>query len=321
MTASGKMTASVRTFVTNVINGFVKVTHSSFALLGLAVAFAAIALLARPELRQAGEQRLMGWLQARQPVVAQLEAAPEPELVPPANRPIAINPKELPREQAAVAYWLSKKYRVAPEPIAALVTEAYDIGARAKLDPMLLLAIVAIESSFNPFAQSAVGAQGLMQVMTRVHTDKYQEVGGHLAAFNPLVNLRVGAKVLQECIARAGSLEGGCATTSAPPICPMTAATRPRCWPSISVCARSLAAARQRRRQASRCCPPRRPPIPAAHPRPPCPPTATRWPCWPVPERACHSFQPCPGRPCRWATLAGHATGDRRGPWTPGCRR
>lgn len=209
MTASGKMTASVRTFVTNVINGFVKVTHSSFALLGLAVAFAAIALLARPELRQAGEQRLMGWLQARQPVVAQLEAAPEPELVPPASRPIAINPKELPREQAAVAYWLSKKYRVAPEPIAALVTEAYDIGARAKLDPMLLLAIVAIESSFNPFAQSAVGAQGLMQVMTRVHTDKYQEVGGHLAAFNPLVNLRVGAKVLQECIARAGSLEGG----------------------------------------------------------------------------------------------------------------
>jgi hypothetical protein len=68
---------------------------------------------------------------------------------------------------------------------------------------------MAIESSFNPFAQSAVGAQGLMQVMTQVHSDKYQGFGGHLAAFDPVANLRVGAKVLQDCIARAGSTEGG----------------------------------------------------------------------------------------------------------------
>ena len=67
---------------------------------------------------------------------------------------------------------------------------------------------MAIESNFNPFAQSAVGAQGLMQVMTRVHTEKYQNFGGHFAAFDPVSNLRVGVKVLQECIARAGSIEG-----------------------------------------------------------------------------------------------------------------
>ena len=48
-----------------------------------------------------------------------------------------------------------------------------------------------------------------MQVMTRVHTDKYESVGGSLAAFDPVTNLRVGVKVLQECIARAGSIEGG----------------------------------------------------------------------------------------------------------------
>ncbi|HCL85808.1 MAG TPA: lytic transglycosylase [Comamonadaceae bacterium] len=204
MTASGRAVAGVRTFAADVANGFLEVTHSSFALLGLAVAFAAITLTARPDLRQAGEEQLMGWLQSRQPVVVQLETEP-----PLGDRPLAINPKELPREQAAVAYWLSKKYRVAPEPVAALVNEAYEIGTRTKLDPTLILAIVAIESSFNPFAQSPVGAQGLMQVMTRVHTDKYEDVGGHLAAFNPLANLRVGVKVLQECIARAGSLEGG----------------------------------------------------------------------------------------------------------------
>jgi len=89
------------------------------------------------------------------------------------------------------------------------VTEAYEIGKRNKLDPTLILAIIAIESSFNPFAQSSVGAQGLMQVMTSVHTDKYEGFGGQLAAFDPVANLRVGVKVLQECIARAGSLEGG----------------------------------------------------------------------------------------------------------------
>ncbi|OYU41531.1 MAG: hypothetical protein CFE44_29250 [Burkholderiales bacterium PBB4] len=68
---------------------------------------------------------------------------------------------------------------------------------------------MAVESGFNQFAQSAVGAQGLMQVMTKIHSDKYENFGGKLAAFDPLTNLRVGAKVLQECIARAGSLEAG----------------------------------------------------------------------------------------------------------------
>jgi soluble lytic murein transglycosylase-like protein len=68
---------------------------------------------------------------------------------------------------------------------------------------------MAIESGFNPFAQSAVGAQGLMQVMTKVHSDKCETYGGKFAAFDPLANLRVGVKVLKDCIQMAGSLEGG----------------------------------------------------------------------------------------------------------------
>ena len=204
MTASGQIISGVRTFAADVTEGFLEITHNSFALIGLAVAFVAIALTARPDLRQAGEERLMGWLQARQ--VEMLGMPIEPEA---SERATAANPKDLPKEQAAVAFWLSKKYRVAPEPLAALVAEAYDIGGRAKIDPTLILAIMAIESSFNPFAQSSVGAQGLMQVLSRVHTDKYQSFGGHHAAFDPVTNLRVGVKVLQESIARAGSVEGG----------------------------------------------------------------------------------------------------------------
>ena len=204
MTASGKIVSGVRTFAADVTEGFLEITHSSFALIGLTVAFVVIALSARPDLRQAGEEKLMNWLQARQVAVLGMPIEPVASA-----RATAGNPKDLPKEQAAVAFWLSKKYRVAPEPLSVLVAEAYELGARNKLDPTLILAIMAIESNFNPFAQSSVGAQGLMQVMTTVHTEKYQNFGGHFAAFDPVTNLRVGVKVLQECIARAGSLEGG----------------------------------------------------------------------------------------------------------------
>ena len=126
-----------------------------------------------------------------------------------AERPVADKPKALSSQQAAVASWISKKYSVAQEPVGTLVAEAFEIGHNVKLDPTLILAIMAIESGFNPFAQSPVGAQGLMQVMTQVHHDKYAKIGGRLAAFDPVANLRVGVKVLQECITRAGSIEGG----------------------------------------------------------------------------------------------------------------
>lgn len=204
MTALGKVALGVRTFASDVAHGFFEITHNGFALVGLAVVFSVITLTARPDLRQAGETRLWSWLQARQSAALGME--PELDAI---ERATAVNPKDLPKQQAAVAYWLSKKYRVAPEPLSALVAEAYEIGARAKLDPTLILAVMAVESGFNPFAQSPVGAQGLMQVMTGVHSDKYESFGGKHAAFDPLSNLRVGVKVLQECIQRAGSVQAG----------------------------------------------------------------------------------------------------------------
>jgi Transglycosylase SLT domain len=204
MTATETFTKGLRVFVSDIAQGFFEITHNGFALLGLAVMFAALTLTARPEIRQAGEVELFSWLQGRQINISGISIDPVA-----IDRATATNPQSLPKQQAAVAYWLSKKYGIAPEPLSALVAEAYETGSRTKLDPTLILAIMAIESGFNPFAQSAVGAQGLMQVMTKVHSDKYQDFGGKLAAFDPVTNLRVGVKVLQECITRAGSIEGG----------------------------------------------------------------------------------------------------------------
>jgi len=70
---------------------------------------------------------------------------------------------------------------------------------------------MAIESRYNPFVESAVGAQGLMQVMGNVHRDKFKERGGRVAVFSPVVNIRVGAQILSDCIRRRGSVEGGLA--------------------------------------------------------------------------------------------------------------
>lgn len=204
MTATERFTRGLRIFASDIAQGFFEITHNGFALLGLAVMFATITLSARPELREAGEAQLMTWLQDRQAVINGFVSNPDA-----VDRATAADPKSLPKQQAAVTYWLSRKYSVAPEPLSALVAEAYETGAKTRLDPTLILAVMAVESRFNPFAQSHVGAQGLMQVMTKVHSDKYDNFGGHLAAFDPVTNLRVGVKVLQECIARAGSLEGG----------------------------------------------------------------------------------------------------------------
>jgi len=204
MTATQKFTQGTRVFINDVAQGFFEITHNGFALLGLAVMFAVLTLTTRPEIRQAGEIQLMGWLQSRQVTAVGFIADTNQS-----ERISGSAALSLPKQQAAVAYWLSKKYSVAPGPISALVAEAFEVGTKAKLEPTLILAVMAIESGFNPFAQSAVGAQGLMQVMTKVHSDKYQTFGGKLAAFDPVSNLRVGVKVLQECIVRAGSLEGG----------------------------------------------------------------------------------------------------------------
>jgi hypothetical protein len=209
MTVISSFTASLRTFAGDVADGFFEITHNGFAVLGLLLAFGCITLVAQPELRRVGETELMGWLQSRQPVVVMAladEITAEPNAI---DRATATNPQDLPKQQAKLAYWLSKKYRVAPEPLSALVAEAYEAGGKAKIEPTLILAVMAVESGFNPFAQSSMGAQGLMQVMTKIHSDKYDGFGGKLAAFDPVTNLRVGVAVLKECINRAGSVEGG----------------------------------------------------------------------------------------------------------------
>jgi len=113
------------------------------------------------------------------------------------------------KERQAVANHLAAKYRISTAESLRYVSHAIEVANEVNLDPVLLLAIMATESSFNPNAQSRAGAQGLMQVLTRVHTEKFEPYGGAVAAFVPEANIRVGALILKACIAKAGSLEAG----------------------------------------------------------------------------------------------------------------
>ena len=197
---------SVAVFLRDTGHGLLELSHNTLALLGLVGVAGVLFVGGHVDTQQALETQAREWLQARLDARTDPAQPSEPEAV---DRATAADLAELTPQQATVAIWISRRYHVAPEPISRLVKEAWTFGNQTGLEPTLILAIMAVESSFNPFAQSKVGAQGLMQVMTRVHDDKYEPFGGNFAAFDPVTNLRVGTQVLKECIARAGSLEAG----------------------------------------------------------------------------------------------------------------
>lgn len=115
-------------------------------------------------------------------------------------------------QSKALRSYLARKYSIAESAAGALVNTVFVIARERRLDPQLVLAVIAIESRYNPYAESQVGAQGLMQVLTRVHKDKFEVFEDGIAdALNPIANIWVGTSILQSCVQRRGSVEGGLA--------------------------------------------------------------------------------------------------------------
>lgn len=112
-------------------------------------------------------------------------------------------------EHKRVSTFLARKYKVAADATHWIVNAAFLAGKDVGVDPLLILAVMAIESRMNPFAESGMGAQGLMQVIPKYHLDKLQELGGRDAILNPVVNIRVGALILKDYLQRFGGLEQG----------------------------------------------------------------------------------------------------------------
>lgn len=108
--------------------------------------------------------------------------------------------------QVALAEFLAKRYKVAQDLTLDFVRIAHAEGGRVGVDPLLIMAVIAVESRYNPIAESVVGAKGLMQIIPRFHTDKLAVFGGERAVFDPEANIRVGTRILKEYLAKTGNL-------------------------------------------------------------------------------------------------------------------
>lgn len=119
----------------------------------------------------------------------------------------ALTTTPVPANVSRLSDYLATRYRVSNEVVEGLIVTAQSVGKELGVDPLLIVSVMAVESSFNPLSESRFGAQGLMQVIPKYHMDKLGDDAHKLALFEPATNIRVGALVLKEYIRRAGSVE------------------------------------------------------------------------------------------------------------------
>lgn len=124
-----------------------------------------------------------------------------------AEEPAAESP--LDAVQQALVGSLTRRFQIAAEPTARIVETAYRTAAQVGLDPLLVLAVISVESRFNPIAESGMGARGLMQIIPKYHLDKLAAHGGEDAVLDPDSNIAVGTQILREYVRRTGSLQAG----------------------------------------------------------------------------------------------------------------
>ncbi|MRW94352.1 transglycosylase SLT domain-containing protein [Duganella sp. FT80W] len=197
--------------------GVVTTAQHTLTIVGVSALVVMAVLFVRPDLAKALSDSLnrapeVEAATVTAPPLSALMDAPAPAKDAAQAAPLSAEEKALlgsQKQQQWVTTWLSKRYRVAGDATNMLVSTAYLTAREIKLDPLLILAVMAIESGLNPFAESPMGAQGLMQVMSKVHHDKFQDMGGAQAALNPVANIRVGALILKDYVTKGGSVEAG----------------------------------------------------------------------------------------------------------------
>ena len=174
---------------------FVGWSRKLVSILALVASVAALALIVESQYGQFlfGES----W---QRPFISQASADTQRK-----QQPVALTPVEEARYRALSEY-VAKRYRVSQEVAFNLVSVAHQAGEELKVDPLLIIAVIAVESGFNPIAESVAGAKGLMQIIPRYHGDKLEEFGGAQAVFDPATNIQVGSQILREYIRRTGSV-------------------------------------------------------------------------------------------------------------------
>lgn len=108
-----------------------------------------------------------------------------------------------------IAHYYGKKFRQNSNYVLDIVRHAAIVGKEQNVSPFILLAIISHESNFQHLARNKSGAEGLMQIITKVHRKRFERYGGVQATFLPKVNIQVGAAILRECIGLTKSVHRG----------------------------------------------------------------------------------------------------------------
>jgi soluble lytic murein transglycosylase-like protein len=119
------------------------------------------------------------------------------------------NTQPLEPAQRVLVEYLSRRYTIAAAATERMVGAAHRAAREVGLDPLLVLAVISVESRFNPIAESVMGAKGLMQIIPKYHLAKLDEFGGEEAVLDPESNILIGSRILQEYVYRTGTLEAG----------------------------------------------------------------------------------------------------------------
>lgn len=96
-----------------------------------------------------------------------------------------------------LAGYIQKKYKVTEHKAASIVTEAIRNAEKYDgLEPELILAVIAVESTFKERAVGQQGSRGLMQVLPKAHPGKVKAIGGVHQLFDPGKNILTGSRIL-----------------------------------------------------------------------------------------------------------------------------
>ena len=138
--------------------------------------------------------------------LADLTAAIEPSAAIPVSE---TGPAVLSSRMQGALDYVTRRYRVSPEALVPVFEVAQLIGKERRIDPLLIVAIIGIESGFKSDAKSAGGGHGLMQIIPRYHLNKIPDGLGVKGLMDPAVNVKVGTIILDDAISRAGNPVGG----------------------------------------------------------------------------------------------------------------
>jgi soluble lytic murein transglycosylase-like protein len=115
-----------------------------------------------------------------------------------------IGNEEKEKKMKKLSYYISARYKVELDTADTIVRTSFTESEKHNIDPLTVLSIMGVESTYNPFARSHKGAIGLTQIMPRYHRAKISALKkDDLDIFSIKGNIIVGIQIIKEYLSLA----------------------------------------------------------------------------------------------------------------------